>query len=82
MIDYNKIVKENLILNFSFSKLGLNRVEPTHYVGNEGSGRVMQKCGMKYEGTGLQEVKVKNIFYDVVHYAILREAWINSINVN
>jgi len=66
----------NLILNFSFSKLELNRVEATHYIGNEGSGRVMQKCGMKYEGTGIQEVKVKDIFYDVVHYAILREEWL------
>jgi len=68
----------NLILELSFSKLGLNRVEATHYVGNEGSGRVMQKCGMKYEGLALQEVKVKNIYYDVVHYAILRDNWINA----
>ncbi len=44
------------IIDFAFSKLGLNRIEATHYVGNEGSGRVMQKCGMIYEGTGLQEV--------------------------
>ncbi|MBU3098504.1 MULTISPECIES: GNAT family N-acetyltransferase [Clostridium] len=48
----------NLILELSFSKLGLNRAEPTHYVGNEGSGRVMKKCGMKYEGLGLQEVYI------------------------
>jgi ribosomal-protein-alanine N-acetyltransferase len=71
----------NLILELSFSKLGLNRVESTHYVGNEGSGRVMQKCGMKYEGIGLQEVKVRDIFYDVVHYAILREDWINTMKL-
>ncbi|MGH4122469.1 MAG: GNAT family N-acetyltransferase [Clostridium sp.] len=41
----------------------------------------MQKCGMKYEGTGLQEVNVKDTFYDVVHYAILRENWINLTQV-
>lgn len=69
----------NLILELSFLKLRLNRVESTHYVGNEGSGRVMQKCGMKYEGIGLQEVKLRGIFYDVVHYAILREDWINAM---
>lgn len=67
------------ILDLSFSKLRLNRVEATHYVGNEGSGHVMQKCGMKYEGTGIQEVKVKDIFHDVVHYAILRDDWVNLI---
>lgn len=71
----------SLILDLSFSKLELNRIEATHYVGNEGSGRVMQKCGMEYEGTGLQEVKVKGTFYDVAHYAILREQWINITQV-
>ena len=69
----------NLILDLSFSKLELNRVEATHYVGNEGSGRVMQKCGMKYEGTGVKEVKIKGVFQDMVHYAILREQWTSSI---
>lgn len=68
-----------LIIDFAFSKLVLNRIESTHYVGNEASGRVMQKCGMKYEGTGLQEVKIKGIFRDVVHYAILREDWESSM---
>jgi len=66
----------NIILDFSFSKLELNRVEATHYIGNESSGRVMQKCGMKYEGTGIQELKVKDIYQDVVHYAILRNEWL------
>ena len=66
------------ILSLSFSKLKLNRVESTHYVGNEGSGRVMEKCGMKYEGKGLQEVKVKGKYYDVIHYAILRKNWVSA----
>ena len=70
-----------LLIDFAFSKLGLNRIESTHYVGNEGSGRVMQKCGMRYEGKGLQEVKIKGIFHDVVHYAILKENWASSIQV-
>ena len=68
-----------LIIDFAFSKLGLNRIESTHYVGNEGSGRVMQKCGMIYEGKGLQEVKIKGTYYDVVHYGILREDWIKPM---
>lgn len=63
------------VIDFTFSKLKLNRVEATHYVGNEGSGKVMQKCNMKYEGIGLQEVYIKNIFRDVVHYAILKSDW-------
>lgn len=66
-----------LILDFAFIKLGLNRIESTHYLENKASGRVMEKCGMKYEGTGLQELKVKDIYYDVVHYGILKEDWVN-----
>lgn len=66
----------NLVLDLAFAKLKLNRVESTHYVGNEASGRVMAKCGMKYEGQGIQEVKIKDKYHDVVHYAILRDDWI------
>ena len=66
----------NMILHFAFAKKELNRIQSTHYVGNEASGRVMQKCGMKHEGKELQEVKVKGRYYDVVHYAILRREWI------
>ncbi|MCL2199456.1 MAG: GNAT family N-acetyltransferase [Defluviitaleaceae bacterium] len=62
----------NAVLDLCLDKLQLNRVESTHYVGNEASGRVMQKCGMVYEGTGIREVKVKGVFYDVVHYAIVK----------
>lgn len=62
----------SLILNLAFNKLELNRVESTHYVGNEASGKVMRKCGMNYEGTGKKEVVIKGIYYDVVHYAILK----------
>lgn len=67
-----------LILELAFSKMKLNRVEATHYVGNEGSGRVMQKCGMKNEGTGRSELKIKGIYRDVVHYSILRDDYFNE----
>lgn len=63
------------ILSFCFDKLELNRVEATHYVGNEASGKVMEKCRMKQEGLGIKEVKIKGIFQDVVHYGIIREHW-------
>lgn len=63
------------ILTLAFDKLELNRVEATHYAGNEGSGRVMEKCGLMKEGFALAEVKIKGIFRDVVHYAITKEQW-------
>ncbi len=65
----------NTLIDFAFNVLKLNRIEATHYVGNEGSGKVMVKCNMKYEGVGLQEVKIRDVFRDVVHYAVLRRDW-------
>lgn len=63
------------VLQLCFETLALHRVESTHYVGNEASGRVMQKCGMRLEGVGAHEVKVKGIFHDVVHYGITQTHW-------
>ncbi len=68
------------VISFAFKELNLNRFEATHYIGNEGSGKVMQKCKMKYEGTGIQEVFIKNVFRDVVHYAILKRDWVEANN--
>jgi ribosomal-protein-alanine N-acetyltransferase len=70
-----------LILELAFSKLGLNRVESNHYAGNEASGRVMEKCGMKFEGKGRKEVKIKGIYHDVLHYGILKDDWLKSQSV-
>ena len=71
----------NEILRFSFEVLKINRVEAEHYVVNGASGRVMQKCKMKHEGRGIQEVKVKGKYYDVDHYAMLKSEWL-EINQN
>jgi len=64
------------LLKLCFEKLDLNRVESTHYIGNEGSGKVMIKCGMELEGVGKQEVKIKGIYHDVVHYGITKKLWL------
>jgi ribosomal-protein-alanine N-acetyltransferase len=63
------------VLNLCFEKLDLNRVESFHYAGNEGSGRVMEKCGMEFEGISKQEFKIKSVFRDVVRYGITKERW-------
>lgn len=60
------------ILDFCFLKLKLNRVEAQHDVNNRASGRVMEKVGMRYEGTLRQRVYNKGRFVDVALYAILR----------
>ncbi|MCL2400531.1 MAG: GNAT family N-acetyltransferase [Defluviitaleaceae bacterium] len=59
------------VLKLCFENLELNRVESCHYVGNEASGKVMSKCGMKLEGISKHGEKIKGIFHDVVYYGIL-----------
>ena len=63
------------VLKLCFERLKLNRVEASYYVGNEGSGKVMMKCGMEFEGIGKQEVKNKGVFQDTVRYGITKKQW-------
>ena len=70
----------NTLIILCFKELKLNRVESFHYIGNEGSGKVMKKCGMKMEGISTQGVKIKGIFRDVVRYGITKEYWCSICN--
>ena len=67
-----------VILYLSFKRLKLNRVEACHYVGNEGSGRVMEKCGMHYEGTCQSTERIKCKRHEEKHYAIIAEEYLSS----
>ncbi|MBQ9940167.1 MAG: GNAT family N-acetyltransferase [Clostridia bacterium] len=42
-------------------------------MGNCRSGKVMEKCGMQYEGIMRGSMYIKNRYRDVAVYAILRE---------
>ncbi|WP_426348021.1 GNAT family N-acetyltransferase [Alloiococcus sp. CFN-8] len=65
-----------MILALSFNKLKVDRVEACHYVGNDGSGRVMEKCGMHYEGTCQGRDLIKGKILDEKHYAILAHEYL------
>jgi len=56
-----------------FDKLEANRVEARHFAGNEASGRVMEKVGMKLEGLAKQGEIVKGKPHDVLFYGLCRE---------
>jgi ribosomal-protein-alanine N-acetyltransferase len=65
-------------VDFGFRVMGLNRVEARCVPENTASARVMQKCGMTYEGT-LREMDFrKGTFDDMLMYAILRREWANT----
>jgi ribosomal-protein-alanine N-acetyltransferase len=65
-------------LRHCFEELRLNRVYAGHLEGNGASGRVLQKCGLRYEGTQRQEVRKDGRFADNHMYAILREDYLSS----
>lgn len=66
------------VLRFSFEELGLNRVEAIHETDNPASGRVMEKAGMKPEGTLRKRVLNKGHFSDVRMWAVLKEDWLRQ----
>lgn len=39
------------VMDFFFEEVEVNRIEARHDPRNPNSGKVMEKCGMKYEGT-------------------------------
>ena len=60
------------VIDFFFDKVGADRVESRHDPRNVNSGKVMQKCGMKYEGT-MRKADVNNQgICDTSYYAILK----------
>lgn len=63
------------LLGLAFEQMRLHRVEAQHELDNPASGRVMQKCGMRYEGTLRGRVFNKGRFSDVALYAMLADDW-------
>ncbi len=65
-------------ISYGFDVLKLNRIEARCMPDNIASERVMQKCGMRHEGTMRQTMMVKGRRIDLKLYAILREEWRKS----
>jgi RimJ/RimL family protein N-acetyltransferase len=60
------------VVDWAFRDLPLHRIQAHHLARNPASGRVMEKVGMKYEGTLRGHVKKWDVFEDVLVYSILR----------
>ncbi len=70
------------VTDFLLGSVGLNRVEARHDTRNPNSGRVMQKCGMKYEGTLRASSRNNQGICDICQYALLKTDWeaMNSVS--
>ena len=66
------------IIKYLFEEIGVNRICAKHDINNVASGKVMEKCGMVYEGT-LREVQIRNtMFSSLAVYSILKKEWVNK----
>jgi [ribosomal protein S5]-alanine N-acetyltransferase len=61
------------LIKFFLEDVGVNRIESRHDPNNPNSGKVMVKCGMKYEGHMRQADKNNQGIVDYVEYGILAE---------
>ncbi len=65
----------DVVLQFGFEVLGLNRFYAYHMLRNPATGRVLEKNGFKKEGLLRQRVRKWGKFEDVALWAILRKDW-------
>lgn len=63
------------VIRFFFEEVGANRVYSEHDPRNPSSGKVMLKCGMKYEGTLRQADHNNSGICDTMIYGILAEEY-------
>lgn len=69
-----------VLVNFGFSNLQLNRIEATVFPENGASIRILEKIGMQCEGLMRQHVIRDGQFRDRKLYALLRDDWLLRSN--
>lgn len=71
---HNGITSEALkaVMDFLFDEVNANRIESRHDPRNPNSGKVMQKCSMKYEGTLRSSDWNNQGICDACYYALLK----------
>lgn len=66
------------ILKFGFLRLNLHRISARYMEGNDASRRVMEKCGMSFEGTHRDSMVIKGNYRTVSICAILRDEYLEA----
>lgn len=66
------------LIPFSFEELKLNKLFATAFTANQGSWKVMEKSGLKYEGTLKQHVHRSGRYFDLAYYGLLREDYLKE----
>jgi ribosomal-protein-alanine N-acetyltransferase len=64
------------VIEFMFERVGLESLRAFHDTNNPNSGWVMEKCGMKYDGTLRHYARNNTGICNVAAYSILKSEWI------
>ena len=67
------------IIPFLFNEVKVNRIESQHDPNNPNSGKVMIKCGLKYEGTLRQADFSNRGIVDAAIYSLLSNEYYNNL---
>jgi ribosomal-protein-alanine N-acetyltransferase len=70
----------NVLVDFGFEVMGLNRIYATVDPENLRSARVLEKLGMQYEGYLRHNVRCQGKFRDRKIYSILKDDWLSHHN--
>lgn len=63
------------LVKFGFDELRAHRLWAHVFVGNTASERVLRKLGFRYEGCALQAFFVREKWFDLQTFAMLRSEW-------
>ena len=66
------------ILKYAFEILHYNRVYAKHFGFNTASGKVMQKCGLIYEGSLKKHIFKDNQYHDIECYGITVDRYVSN----
>ena len=63
------------VLDFGFNKLNLNRIEAKYIIGNDRSRKLMERCGMKFEGVLREYILTKGEYKDIGICSITKDEY-------
>ena len=66
------------VLRFGFENLRLHRIDSGHFANNPASGRILQKLGMKHEGTTREHIRKWGQYLDVEIYGLLAREYLKQ----
>jgi RimJ/RimL family protein N-acetyltransferase len=66
------------LLEYGFNEIGLNRIHTFYMISNLASGRVLDKLGMKIEGTQREHITKLGEYEDLVLVGLLRSEWLGA----